>query len=64
MMRKTILDRGDVLSVAAKPEDAVARLRRHRASIRERLRQDQQPLLTNAERDIVLVAIAQTLNLL
>jgi hypothetical protein len=64
MMRKQIQDRGDVIAVRAKPEDAVATVRRMRGAIQERLSENQQPLITNAERDILLVAIAQQLGIL
>lgn len=64
MMRKEIQDRGDVIAVRAKPEDAVAKARRMRGAIQERLAANQQPLLTNSERDALLVAVAQELGIL
>jgi hypothetical protein len=64
MMKKIVEDRGDVLAVRATADDAVARLRQHLPAIRQRLANDQQPNLSNAERDLLLVAIAQSLGLL
>lgn len=63
-MRKNVEDRGDVLAIRSRPEDAVARLGRLRRPIQERLAASQPLTLTNAERDLLLVAIAQTLKLL
>lgn len=64
MMRKEIHDRGDVIAVRARPEDAVAKARRMRGVILERLAANQQPLLTNTERDLLQIAIAQHLGIL
>jgi predicted metal-dependent hydrolase len=63
-MRRIVEDKGAVLTVRARPDDAVARLRRQRAAIRERLAKNEQQVLTNAERDLLLVAIAQKLDIL
>jgi hypothetical protein len=63
-MQKIIEDRGEVLAVRAKAEDAVAWVKRHRSVIRERLAKGQPPLPTNAERDMLQIAIAQTLGIL
>lgn len=63
-MRKHVEDRGDVLAIRSKPEDAVARLARLRRPIEERLAAGQPLTRTNAERHLLLVAIAQTLKLL
>lgn len=63
-MRKDVHDRGDVLAVRARPDDAAARLRRVRKSIHSRIAANQTPLLTNAERDLLLVAVAQSLRIL
>jgi len=63
-MRKHVEDRGNVIAITAKPEDAVARLRGMRAKSRERLANSQPPLQTNEERDVVLLAIVQQLGIL
>jgi hypothetical protein len=63
-MRKNVHDRGDVLVVRSKPEDAIAKVRRMGKVIRQRLAANQPPLQTDAERDIVLIAIAQSLGII
>ena len=63
-MRKIVEDRGGVLTIRTRPDDAVARLRQLRGPIQERLAGGQPLALTNAERDLLLVGIAQTLKLL
>jgi hypothetical protein len=60
-MKKLIEDTGSKVSVRARPDDAVARLRRQRGSIRERVTKAQR--LTDDERDLLLVAIAQRLGI-
>jgi hypothetical protein len=64
-MKKTVTDTGSVVSVRARPEDAGARIRRQRKAINERLKKNQSAgLLSDAERDLLLVAIAQKLGVL
>jgi hypothetical protein len=63
-MKKLITDTGTSITVRARPDDAVARIRKLRASLRERIGRTQPtPLLTDAERDLLLLAIAQTLDI-
>jgi ribosome recycling factor len=64
-MRKTVTDAGGVLKIAASPEDASARVRRMRRSLNERVKKNQSAeLLSDAERDLLLLAIAQKLGIL
>ena len=61
MMTKIVIDRGDAVVIRADTADAKARARRLRSVIAERMSSGQQQLLTNAERDLLLIAIAQEL---
>jgi hypothetical protein len=61
-MKKVLENRGAVVSVRARPGDAVARARRLQASIAERIASDLP--LTDAQRDLLLVAVAQKLGII
>jgi ribosome recycling factor len=64
-MKKDISDTEGVLRVRATPEDAGARVRRLRKSIHDRVKKNQSaPLLSDAERDLLLLAVAQKLGIL
>lgn len=63
-MKKTIEQKNGVVSISAAPDDAAAQLRRRSKSIRQRLASGQPFALSNAERDLIYVALAQRANLL
>jgi hypothetical protein len=71
-MKKLIDDSGAVLSVRAHPDDAVAGVRRLKRELRERFSKTGQSsdqkgvaaLLSDGERDLLLLAIAQKLGIL
>lgn len=63
-MRKNVEDNGHALSVKSRPDDAAAILRRSQKGIAARVALNQPQLLTNTERDLLLIAIAQALGIL
>ena len=64
-MKKLVDDSGTVITVRAHPADAVARIRKAGPSMRGRIAKAHAgPLLTEAERDVLLLAIAQKLGIL
>jgi hypothetical protein len=63
-MKKKVEQKNGVIAVSAAPDDAAAQLRRRSTSIRQRLASGQPFTLSNAERDLNYVALAQRANLL
>jgi hypothetical protein len=59
---KTITRRGNVVAIRAEPHDPIARLRKRVPDLSKQVASEQQ--LSNADRDLLLIAIAQKLGLI
>lgn len=63
-MKKLIEDRNDVVKIQPAAADASARLRLITNAMSKRLASGQHPLLTDIERDLLLIGIAQELKII